>query len=449
VIFIQSLYLIHDLWRIIMIWNKEAECMSAEDINELQLQRLQAVVKRAYENVPYYNKRYNDLNIEPEDIETLEDIEKLPFTSKTDLREAYPFGMFAVPTDEIVEVHTTSGTTGKPTVSGYTEDDLDIWGEVMARALTMTGVRKNDRIQNSYGYGLFTGGMGVHYGGQKIGATVIPISAGNTMRQLEIMQDFETTVLTCTPSYGLYLSEVAENEGIDTEKLKLKAGCFGAEMWTEEMRQELEKRLNISAQNIYGLTEIIGPGVAMECSVKKGLHIFEDHFYPEIIDTETLKQVPTGQKGELVLTTLTREGMPVIRFRTRDITALNKGVCACGRTQVKMDRITGRSDDMLKIRGVIVFPSQIEKALLKIEGLEPHYQIIVTRPHHLDELEVMVETSPVLFSDEVKHVEEIKKNIENKIHSEIGLRVNISLVEPKSLPRSDGKAVRVIDKRNI
>jgi len=432
-----------------MIWNKEAECMSAEDMSELQLQRLQAVVKRAYEYVPYYKKRFNALNVEPEDIETLDDIEKLPFTSKTDLRDAYPFGMFAVPTDEIVEVHTTSGTTGKPTVSGYTEEDLDIWGEVMARALTMTGVRRSDKIQNSYGYGLFTGGMGIHYGGQKIGATVIPISAGNTMRQLEIMQDFETTVLTCTPSYGLYLAEVAEQEGIDTEKLKLKAGCFGAEMWTEEMRQELEKRLNISAQNIYGLTEIIGPGVAMECSVKNGLHIFEDHFFPEIIDPKTMKQMPEGEKGELVLTTLTREGMPVIRFRTRDITALNKGICECGRTQVKMDRITGRSDDMLKIRGVIVFPSQIEKALLKIDGLEPQYQIIVTRPHHLDEIEVMVETSPALFSDEVKHVEEIKRNIENKIHNEIGLRVNISLVEPKSLPRSEGKAVRVIDRRDI
>jgi phenylacetate-CoA ligase len=432
-----------------MIWNKEAECMSAEETSELQLQRLQSVVKRAYENVPYYKKRFNDMKIEPEDIETLEDIEKLPFTTKTDLRDAYPFGMFAVPTEEIVEVHTTSGTTGKPTVSGYTLEDLEIWGEVMARALTMTGVRKNDKIQNSYGYGLFTGGMGVHYGGQKIGATVIPISAGNTMRQLEIMQDFETTVLTCTPSYGLYLAEVAENEGIDTKKLKLKAGCFGAEMWTEEMRIKLEKRLNISAQNIYGLTEIIGPGVAMECPVKTGLHIFEDHFYPEIIDPQTLKQLPNGENGELVLTTLTRDGMPVIRFRTRDITALNRSVCKCGRTQVKMDRITGRSDDMLKIRGVIVFPSQIEKALLKIEGLEPQYQIIVTRPHHLDEIEVMVETSPALFSDEVKHVEEIKKNIENKIHDEIGLRVNISLVEPKSLPRSEGKATRVIDKRNI
>jgi phenylacetate-CoA ligase len=432
-----------------MIWNSEAECMSAEDTRALQLKRLQDVVKRAYENVPYYQKRFAEFNVEPEDIETLEDIEKLPFTTKTDLRDAYPFGMFAVPQDEIVEVHTTSGTTGKPTVSGYTRKDLDIWGEVMARALTMTGAKKSDRVQNSYGYGLFTGGMGAHYGGQKIGATVIPISAGNTRRQLEIMQDFETTILTCTPSYALYLAEVAENEGIDTEKLKLRAGCFGAEMWTEEMRKEIEKRLHIRAQNVYGLTEIMGPGVAMECEVQNGLHIFEDHFYPEVVNPDTLKTVPDGEKGELVLTTLTREGMPVIRFRTRDITALRRGKCACGRSQVKMDRITGRSDDMLKVRGVIVFPYQIEKALLKIEGLEPHYQIIVTRPEQLDELEVQVEASPALFSDEVKHIEEVKRNIESIVHSEIGLRVNVNLVEPRTLPRSEGKAVRVIDKRKF
>ncbi len=432
-----------------MIWNNEAECMSAEDTRELQLKRLQDVVKRAYENVPYYQKRFAEFNVGPEDIETLEDIEKLPFTTKTDLRDAYPFGMFAVPQDEIVEVHTTSGTTGKPTVSGYTRKDLDIWGEVMARALTMTGAKKSDRVQNSYGYGLFTGGMGAHYGGQKIGATVIPISAGNTRRQLEIMQDFETTILTCTPSYALYLAEVAENEGINTEKLKLRAGCFGAEMWTEEMRKEIEKRLHIRAQNVYGLTEIMGPGVAMECEVQNGLHIFEDHFYPEVVNPDTLKPVPDGEKGELVLTTLTREGMPVIRFRTRDITALRRGKCACGRSQVKMDRITGRSDDMLKVRGVIVFPYQIEKALLKIEGLEPHYQIIVTRPEQLDELEVQVEASPALFSDEVKHIEEVKRNIESIVHSEIGLRVNVNLVEPRTLPRSEGKAVRVIDKRKF
>ena len=432
-----------------MIWNKEAECMSENDKEALQLKRLQAVVKRAYENVPYYRKRFDEAGVKPEDIKTLKDIEKLPFTTKTDLRDAYPFGMFAVPEDEIVEVHTTSGTTGKPTVSGYTVKDLDIWGEVIARALGMAGAGKKDIIQNAYGYGLFTGGMGVHYGAQKIGATVVPISAGNTMRQLEIMEDFGSTVLTCTPSYALYLGEMAEREGISKESIKLKAGVFGAEMWTEEMRNEIEKRLNLTALNIYGLTEVIGPGVAMECEDKNGLHISDDHFYPEIVDSKTLETLPEGEKGELVLTTLTREGMPVIRFRTKDVTALRKGECSCGRTLIKMDRITGRTDDMLKIRGVIVFPSQIEKALLKIEDLEPHYQIVVTRPQHLDELEVQVETSEKFFSDEVKHVEEVKKMIEDRIHSEIGLRVNVTLVEPQSLPRSEGKAVRVIDKREI
>jgi phenylacetate-CoA ligase len=432
-----------------MIWNEKAECMSQEQKEKLQLERLQNVVKRAYENVPYYRKRFDEAGVKPEDIKTLKDIERLPFTTKTDLREAYPFGMFAVPDEEIVEVHTTSGTTGKPTVSGYTVEDLEIWGEVMARSLAMAGAQKKDIIQNAYGYGLFTGGMGVHYGAQKIGSTVVPISAGNTMRQLEIMQDFGTTILTCTPSYALYLGEVAENEGISKEAIKLKAGVFGAEMWTEEMRNEIEKRLDVTALNIYGLTEIIGPGVAMECEDKGGLHISDDHFYPEIIDSKTFEALPEGENGELVLTTLTREGMPVIRFRTRDVTALRKGKCDCGRTLVKMDRITGRTDDMLKIRGVIVFPSQIEKALLRIEGLEPHYQIIVTRPHHLDELEVQVETSEKFFSDEVKHVEEAKKMIEDYIHSEIGLRVNVSLVEPQSLPRSEGKAVRVIDKREL
>ena len=432
-----------------MIWNEEAECMSQNQKEKLQLDRLQTVVKKAYENVPYYKKRFDELNVKPEDIKTLKDIEKLPFTSKSDLRDAYPFKMFAVPDEDIVEVHTTSGTTGKPTVSGYTLKDLGIWGEVMARALVMAGAGTGDLIQNAYGYGLFTGGMGVHYGAQKIGATVVPISAGNTMRQVELMQDFKTTILTCTPSYALYLAEIAENEGVTKEDMKLKAGVFGAEMWTEEMRNELEKRLNIDALNVYGLTEIIGPGVAMECKVKEGLHISDDHFYPEIIDSETLETLPEGEKGELVLTTLTREGMPVIRFRTKDVTTLRKGACDCGRTLIKMDRITGRTDDMLKIRGVIVFPSQIEKALLRIEGLEPHYQIIVTRPQHLDELEVQVENSEKLFSDEVKHVEEAKKMIEDYIHNEIGLRVNVTLVEPQSLPRSEGKAVRVIDKRKF
>ena len=432
-----------------MTWNEEAECMPRDELEKLQLKRLQEIVKRAYENVPYYQEKFQEAKIKPEDIRTLKDIEKLPFTTKTDLREAYPFGMFAVPNEDILEVHTSSGTTGKPTVSGYTAKDLDIWGEVMARSLDMAGATKKDRIQNCYGYGLFTGGLGVHYGAQKIGSTVIPISAGNTKRQIEIMQDFDTSIITCTPSYALYLAEMIEKNDIDTDELNLKAGVFGAEMWTEEMREEIENRLNILAVNIYGLTEIIGPGVAQECEEKNGLHIFEDHFYPEIINSKTLETLPDGEKGELVLTTLTREGMPIIRFRTKDITALRREKCDCGRTLVRMDRITGRTDDMLKIRGVIVFPSQIERALLKIEGLEPHYQIIVTRPQHLDELEVQVETSEKLFSDEVKHVEEVKKMIENKIHNEIGLRVNVSLVEPKSLPRSEGKAVRVIDKREI
>ncbi|MDN5374712.1 MAG: phenylacetate-CoA ligase [Methanothermobacter sp.] len=432
-----------------MIWNPEAECMSQEEKQELQLRRLQNTVKRAYENVPYYNKRLRDVGVFPEDIETLDDIEKLPFTTKNDLREAYPFGMFAVPDEEIVEVHTSSGTTGKPVVSGYTSRDLEIWSEVMARALTMGMATRKDRIQNCYGYGLFTGGLGVHYGAQKIGATVIPISAGNTKRQIEIMQDFGTTVITCTPSYALYLAEVLEKEGVDIGELNLKSGIFGAEMWTEEMRETIEARLGLTALNIYGLTEIIGPGVAMECTEKKGLHIAEDHFYPEIIDPKTGEKLPNGTKGELVLTTLTREGMPVLRFRTKDITALRDGECECGRTLVRMDRITGRSDDMLKIRGVIVFPSQIERALLKIKGLEPHYQIVVTRPEFLDELEVQVEASPELFSDEVKHVEEAKRMIEKHIHSEIGLRVNVTLVEPGSLPRSEGKAIRVIDKRKF
>ncbi len=432
-----------------MIWNENAECMSAEEKEKLQLKRLQDVVKNVYENVPYYRKKLDEAGVTPEDIQTLKDIEKIPFTTKSDLREAYPFGMFAVSTDEIVEIHTTSGTTGKPTVSGYTHKDLEIWGEVIARALSMAGGTKKDIVQNCYGYGLFTGGLGVHHGGQKVGCTVIPISAGNTKRQIEIIQDFKSTILTCTPSYAMYIAEVLEREGIPKEDIKLKAGVFGAEMWTEEMRNEIERRLEIDALNIYGLTEIIGPGVANECMEKNGLHIFDDHFYPEILDPETLETLPEGEKGELVLTTLTREGMPVLRFRTRDITTLRKGECGCGRTHIKMDRVTGRSDDMLKVRGVIVFPSQIERALLKIPGMEPNYLIIASRPEHLDELEVQVEASPALFSDEVKHVEEVKRSIEKQIHDEIGLRVNVTLVEPRSLPRSEGKAVRVIDKRGL
>ncbi len=432
-----------------MIWNEEAECMTREEKEKLQLKRLQEIVKRAYENVPFYRKRFDDNNIKPEDIKTMKDIEKLPLTTKDDLREVYPFGMFAVPRKEIVELHTSSGTTGKPTVSGYTKKDIEIWSEVMARGLTMFGATEDDIIQNTHGYGLFTGGFGVHYGAQKIGLTVIPISTGQTKRQIEIMKDFNASIVIFTPSYGLYLAEVAEEEELDTKELNLKAVGFGAEMWTEEMRQEIQRRFNTPAYNIYGLTEIIGPGVALECQEQDGLHVMDDHFYPEIIDPKTLQTLPEEEKGELVLTTLTRHGMPVIRFRTKDITSLKRSECSCGRTLIKMDRITGRTDDMLKVRGVAVFPSQIEKALLKIDGLEPHYQIIVTRPKHLDVMEVQVEASPELFSDEVKELVGIKKNIEDHIHNEIGLRVNVTLVEPKTLPRSEGKAVRVFDKREF
>ena len=432
-----------------MIWNEKAECMSENDKEALQLERLQMAVKRAYESVPYYKRRFDELGVKPEDIKTLKDIEKLPFTTKDDLRDAYPFGMFAVPRKEIVEVHTSSGTTGKPTVSGYTRGDLEIWGEVMARGLCMFGVTDDDIIQNTHGYGLFTGGFGVHYGAQKMGATVIPISTGQTKRQIEIMQDFGTSVMIFTPSYGLYLAEEIEEEGIDTKTMGLKAIGFGAEMWTEEMRQEIQKRFNAPAYNIYGLTEVMGPGVGLECSERDGLHISEDHFYPEIIDSETHEVLPDGERGELVLTTLTREGTPLIRFRTKDVTKLTRGKCGCGRTLVKMDRVTGRTDDMMKIRGVSVFPSQIEKALLRIDEVEPHYQIIVTRPHLMDEVEVQVEASEGLFSDEIKELVGIREKIEEYIHSEIGLRVKVTLVEPKTLPRSQGKAVRVIDKREL
>jgi len=432
-----------------MIWDKEAECMRAGEREKLQLERLKASIGRAYKNVPYYKKRFDDMKVKPGNIRSLKDINILPFTTKSDLREGYPFGLFAVPRKEIVEVHTSSGTTGKPTVSGYTRKDIEIWGEVVARALTMCGATKDDIIQNGYGYGLFTGGLGIHYGAQRIGATVVPVSAGQTKRHLDIMQDFGSTILTCTPSYALYLTEAVVEAGIKIKKLKLKAGCFGAEMWTDRMRDEIEKRFHLLALNIYGLTEIIGPGVAQECDQKNGLHICEDHFYPEVVSPETLQPLPEGEKGELVLTTLTRDGMPMVRFRTRDITTLRRERCKCGRTLVRMDRITGRTDDMLKIRGVLIFPSQIEKALLEVKGVEPHYQIIVTRPQHLDEIEVQVETSKKLFSDEVRHLEEVKNRIEKHIENSIGLRVKVTLVEPKTLPRSEGKAKRVIDKRQL
>ena len=432
-----------------MFWNKEIECIDEEKLREKQLERLKNTIKRAYEKVPYYRKKLNEAQVSPDDIKKLKDIRNIPFTSKADLREVYPFGMFASPLSEIVEIHMSSGTTGRPIVAGYTLLDIEIWGEVMARCLTMAGATKNDIVQVAYGYGLFTGGFGVHYGARKIGAMIVPASAGNTRRQIEIMRDFGTTILACTPSYALYMAEVAQEMGIEPTTLKLKAGCFGAEMWTEAMRTEIEKRFNLNAYNIYGLTEIIGPGVAHECSEKKGLHVFEDHFFVEVIDPDTGDPVYDGQRGELVLTTLTREGMPMLRFRTRDITSIIRDKCACGRTFARIERIRGRTDDMIKVRGVMIFPYQIEKAILEVQGVEPHYQIIITRPQHLDEIEVMVEMSKETFSDEVKHIENLRRKLEKRIEDITGIRVKVTLVEPKSLPRSEGKAKRIIDKRSL
>ena len=431
------------------IWNEDAESMSREDIEELQLKSLQATVKNVYENVPHYNKKYSEIGVFPEDIQYLNDIEKLPFTTKDDLRASYPFGMFAVSPKKIIEVHSSSGTTGKPVVAGYTQQDIDDWGELMARGLTMMGIGEDDILQNTHGYGLFTGGFGVHYGAHKIGTTVIPISTGQTRRQIEIMEDFKASALIFTPSYGLYLAETAKEEGVDPRNLGFKAIGFGAEAWTEEMRQKIEESFNAPAFNIYGLTELIGPGVAVECNQQQGLHISEDYFYPEIIDPKTEKKLNAGERGELVLTSLNREGMPIIRFRTRDITSLVYDKCGCGRTFVRMKRITGRSDDMLKVKGVAIFPSQIEKALLKVSEVEPHYQIIVTRPNIMDEIEVKVEATENIFFDEVKEMVRITDKIGNYIENEIGIRVKVTLVEPKSVPRSEGKAVRVIDKRNL
>ncbi|MDD5959611.1 MAG: phenylacetate--CoA ligase family protein [Methanobrevibacter wolinii] len=432
-----------------MLWDEKAECMERDEINEMQLKKLQKIVKYAFDNVPYYHKKYTECEVFPEDIETLDDIEKLPFTTKDDLRESYPFGMFAVDKKKILEIHSSSGTTGKPVVSGYTKKDLDYWSELMARGLTNWGLTDEDIIQNTHGYGLFTGGFGIHYGAQKIGATVVPISTGQTRRQVELMNDFNTTCLVVTPSYGLYIGEVAKEEGYDPRDLGLKVIGFGSEMWTEEMRQRLQDTFGVPAYNIYGLTEMMGPGVGIECTEQNGLHIAEDFYYPEIIDSNTGKHLPEGTKGELVLTNLQREGMPIIRFRTKDVTALHYEPCKCGKTFCRMERITGRTDDMIKVKGVAVFPSQIEKALLKVSEAEPHYQIIVTRPDTLDQIEVKVETSPDLFSDDVTEMLGIQKKIGSYIQNEIGIKVKVTLVEPKSIPRSEAKAVRVIDKRNF
>ncbi len=432
-----------------MIWNEEIETMSRQDLEELQLKKLQKTVKQAFDKIPYYNKKYSALEVYPEDIETLKDIEKLPFITKDDLRESYPFGLFAVDIKDIKELHSSSGTTGKPVVSGYTEKDLDTWAETIARGLTMMGIGEEDILQNTHGYGMFTGGFGVHYGSHKVGAAIIPISTGQTRRQIEIMQDFGTTGLIFTPSYGIHLAEVAIEDGIDPKDLNIKAIGFGAEMWTEEIRQKVEDLYGAKAYNIYGLTELMGPGVGIECEAQNGLHIPEDIYYPEIIDPNTQEVLGPNQKGELVLTNLEREGMPVIRFRTKDLTEITYEKCDCGRTHGRISRITGRSDDMIKVKGVAIFPSQIEKALLNAGDVEPHYMIIVTRPETLDKIEIKVEISEDIFFDGVKEMVSIKERIEKSVENETGIRAKITLVEPKSLPRFEGKAKRVIDERDL
>lgn len=432
-----------------MYWQKEYETMPREKLAALQLNRLQKTVQRAYDNVPHYHNKLDQAGITPEDIKTLEDLQKLPFTVKQDLRDNYPFGLFAVPQDDIIRLHASSGTTGKPTVVGYTQNDLVTWSDLMARAFATAGGTHRDVVQNAYGYGLFTGGMGVHYGAERLGATVVPISGGNTARQLMLMQDFGTTILTCTPSYALYLGEELERKGINPKSLKLRLGIFGAEPWSERMREQLEAKLNITALDIYGMSELIGPGVAMECPDKQGMHIFEDHFIAEIIDPDTEKPLPYGQRGELVITSLTKEAMPVIRYRTRDITVLTADTCNCGRTFVRMQRITGRTDDMLIIRGVNVFPTQIESVLLEFGDTEPHYLLVVDRKGTLDELEIWVEISDKFFSDKVRALEDLEKRLRSRILSVLGIAANIKLVEPRTIPRSEGKAKRVMDKREL
>ncbi len=433
-----------------MIYNIEYETMPREALEAIQLKRLQATLSRVYATVPFYRKQFTDAGILPNDITKLEDLRALPFTTKKDLRDNYPFGMFAVPMDNVVRIHASSGTTGQPTVVGYTARDINTWAELMARALVAGGATRGDIIHNAYGYGLFTGGLGVHYGAEKLGASVIPVSGGNTKRQVIIMKDFKPTILTATPSYSLHLAEAAEEMGYSFADFHFKYGIFGAEPWSEDMRQEIERKLNLTAIDIYGLSEVIGPGVSIEChEAKKGLHIFEDHFIPEIIEPDTGKVLPYGETGELVITSITKEAFPVIRYRTRDITTLNPEPCICGRTHVRMKKVSGRSDDMLIIRGVNVFPSQIESVLMQIEGVEPHYQLIVEREDKLDVLTVMVEVSENMFSDEVKQLQQFENKISKDIKEYLGVTAKVKLVEPKSIARSEGKAARVIDKRKI
>jgi len=432
-----------------MIWNAHYECMEREELRKLQGERLQAMVEKVYFNVPFYRLKLQEKGIEPGDIRSIDDLQKLPFTTKQDLRDTYPFGLFAVPLQHVVRLHASSGTTGKSTVVGYTHNDILMWSEVVARSLTMAGVTKSDIVQVAYGYGLFTGGLGLHYGAEKVGASVIPISGGNTRKQLQLMEDFGSTAIACTPSYAAYLGEALAEEKIDRKNIKLKAGIFGAEPWTEEMRTQIERLLGLKAYDIYGLSEVIGPGVSMECSCQNGMHIFEDHFIPEIIDPETGDVLPYGELGELVFTTVTKEAMPLVRYRTRDLTRLHAESCQCGRTLVRMEKCVGRSDDMLIIRGVNVFPSQIESVLLEMSETKPHYLLVVDRENNLDTIEIQVEVEEQFFSDEVRELENLRRRIHANISSLLGLSASIRLDQPDTIERSMGKAQRVVDKRKL
>lgn len=434
------------------IWNPEFETMPRAELSRLQLERLRAMVERAAHTSPFYRRRLAEAGICAEEIRSLEDIAKLPFTIKDDLRQHYPWGMLTVPLRDIIEVHVSSGTTGKPVVGGYSQADLRLWAEVMARALTSAGIGQDDVVHNSHGYGLFTGGLGLHLGAQAVGAMIVPAATGHNRRQLMLMEDFGATVLTCTPSYALVLAEEAAAQGIEIkERLKLRTGVFGAEPWTEKMRDEIEGTLNVKAHDIYGLTEIIGPGVAIECEQQEGLHIFEDHFYPEVIDPSSGEPLGYGQEGELVFTTLTKEAMPLIRYRTRDRTVLHAEPCACGRTMVRMEKVRGRTDDMLIVRGVNLFPSQIERVLLEFSELEPHYQIIVDRGRReLDTLDIWVEGVDSLFMPvDTTHIAELEKRVEERMREALILRCNIKLMKPRTIERSMGKAVRVLDRRML
>jgi phenylacetate-CoA ligase len=417
-------------------------------LRALQFDRLRAIVQHAYDHVELFRKRVQERKLLPADLRAAEDVARLPFTTKADLRDTYPFGLFAKPLRDVVRLHASSGTTGKPIVVAYTKDDIAVWTSVMVRSFAACGVHEGDIVQNAYGYGLFTGGLGAHYGAEGLGATVIPISGGNTDRQIMVMKDFGVTAICCTPSYFLHLIDRAQQLGVDMKTLPLRVGIFGAEPWTHSMRKHIENVTHVQAFDIYGLSEIIGPGVAIECSQHEGLHIFEDHFYPEIIDPETGKVLPDGEEGELVLTTLSKWAMPMIRYRTRDITALVPGTCACGRTSRRMRRISRRSDDMLIIRGVNVYPSQIETVLLEVEGTLPHYQIVLSREHGLDQMEVQVEVTAQIFSDRVGALESLSEKIVDAIERVIGIRIKVTLVEPQTIGRSEGKAKRVLDRRS-